>query len=680
MTETLRDNSSFVFGRYKSQGKSAQAKEVDRDQLINVLNQANFLDKTIIVNFSHAKYDSPLSLSASLRPCQGDLLECFWEESEAVVESLQSYDYVNIILSDGLMHIIVEAELVKKTEFGIVLRLPAQGYEVVSRKYKRHPCQGVSGRLSQNGMIFDAVLVDFSDSFLTMELESDVAPGFSGVNQSLPIHAMLCRGRETFYSKPCEIIRQEYAAPTITLVLKLPTAGISRFPSKQFRSVRQRLSPSPNLIFYHPLMQQLMNFKVIDLSGSGFSIEEEAGESVLFPGLILPEVELEFVNGFKLPCKAQVLNCIHVDEKTVKSGLAILDIHFQDYIRLAGMLHQAYNSKAYVCSRVDADALWRFFFETGFVYPAKYGFIEKQKESYKKLYQKLYDSGSQLAVNFMCQDKGKILGHMSMLRFYERTWIIHHHAALSSSHKRAGLVVLEQIGRFINEFHRLPSANMDYVACYFRSENKFPNLVFGSAARRCKDMKECSQDTFSYFHFRKGPVESVADKSFILEEIQPQDLAELERYYEYHSGGLMLQALDLIPARMYGKKQIDKEFARGGLKRAQLVYAVKSGGRLQAVIVVNLSDTGLNMSDLTNCFQVFVLETSDFTKDKLYFALSRLVSHYEEYDEIPVLLFPSSYAARHDLQVEKEYNFWVLNTDRYGDQYFQHINKLVRRR
>jgi len=137
--EILHDKSSHVFECANSLDKFDRTKEVDRERLINILNQANFLEKTILVNFKHAKYDSPLSLPASILPCRGDLLECFWEECDSVVESLGSYEYVHITLSDGLKHIIVEAELVKKSEFGVILRLPESGgYEVANRKFNHN--------------------------------------------------------------------------------------------------------------------------------------------------------------------------------------------------------------------------------------------------------------------------------------------------------------------------------------------------------------------------------------------------------------------------------------------------------------------------------------------------------------------------------------------------------------
>jgi hypothetical protein len=87
---------------------------------------------------------------------------------------------------------------------------------------------------------------------------------------------------------------------------------------------------------------------------------------------------------------------------------------------------------------------------------------------------------------------------MAMIRFYENTWLIQHHAARKSSRNKAGLVVLDQIGRMLNDSNRLYSLHMDYVICYYRSTNKFPSRVFGGAAKSINDPKAEKLGIFGY--------------------------------------------------------------------------------------------------------------------------------------------------------------------------------------
>ncbi len=223
----------------------------------------------------------------------------------------------------------------------------------------------------------------------------------------------------------------------------------------------------------------------------------------------------------------------------------------QDHLKLIALLHQTKNKNSYICNHVDLDALWNFFFETGFIYPDKYAVIQKNKKQIKETYAKIYTRNPHIARHFIYQDKGTIYGHMAMIRFYESAWMIHHHAARKSSANKAGLIVLDQIGRMINDSHRLYSLHMDYMICYYRPDNKFPSRVFGGAAKSIKDPKGCSLDGFAYFHFNNR-IRSTPDlpDGWRISETRPEDLQELVDFYEHTSGGLMLEAIDLKPEKM----------------------------------------------------------------------------------------------------------------------------------
>lgn len=93
----------------------------------------------------------------------------------------------------------------------------------------------------------------------------------------------------------------------------------------------------------------------------------------------------------------------------VKCGLVILEMDIQDHVKLLAFMQQVKDSKLYICAEVDMDALWNFFFETGFIYPEKYAFIQTNKEEIKETYRKLYTQNPNIARHFIYQDKGVIL-------------------------------------------------------------------------------------------------------------------------------------------------------------------------------------------------------------------------------------------------------------------------------
>jgi len=137
-------------------------------------------------------------------------------------------------------------------------------------------------------------------------------------------------------------------------------------------------------------------------------VEEDSETSVLLPGLIIPELEIELIHGLSIVCKAQVLYRI-AKEDVVRCGMVILDMDMQDHIKLSSLIHKAKNKCSHIeCNNIDLDALWDFFFETGFVYPAKYVHIAEQKEKFIAVYKKLYHEHPEIARYVIYQDRGRI--------------------------------------------------------------------------------------------------------------------------------------------------------------------------------------------------------------------------------------------------------------------------------
>jgi hypothetical protein len=257
---------------------------------------------------------------------------------------------------------------------------------------------------------------------------------------------------------------------------------------------------------------------------------------------------------------------------------------------------------------------------------------------------------------------------MAMVRFYQNAWMIHHHAASKTESMKAGMVVLKQISNYINELHRLSSAHLKYVYCYFRPENKFPNRIFGGFAHQLHDLHGSSIDTFSYFHYRtSGPGNDSLPERWKLTEIRPQDYAEFSSFYRFTSGGLMIEAFDLHSPAVVPDALSD-EYQHLGLKKKKRIYSLLEADELKAVIIADITDIGFNMANLTNCTTVFMLDETT-PRPLLESALAVVATEYE-HGEMPVLVNPANYAVLNSLPVEKKYSLWILNMQ-YTDSYFK---------
>ncbi|MBM2834596.1 MAG: PilZ protein, partial [Candidatus Brocadiaceae bacterium] len=498
------------------------------------------------------------------------------------------------------------------------------------------------------------------------------------VNSKLSLNVILRNEDDILYSGSCRIIRQSLNNRG-SFVLEPLNNQRQRFMPREYRTLRQRISPSPSIIFRHPFTGRTITLKADDLSSSGFSVEENEDSSVLLVGMIVPELEIDFADSFKIKCKAQVLyrNAFkdRMGKDCVKCGFVILVMVISDHTKLSTVLQQARDERSYLCNRVDVDSLWSFLFETGFIYPEKYASILSNKDKFKENFEKLYLQDSDIARHFVYQEKGQILGHMSMLLFYANSWLIHHHAARKSGHLGAGIEVLKETGYYVNEFHSKYPDQMNYVICYFRTENKFPNRIFGGFEKYAKDPKVCSIDQFAYLLHQKCHMKKNLPDSWTLTEPEPEDFFELKSFYEHEAGGLMLDALDLEPGtRSY---DLDNEYLRLGLKRKRHLFSLKKKGSIKAVFMVNVSDIGLNLSDLTNCIQALVIDSDDLPKELFFLCLSLLYRYYEQ-EEIPVMLYPVRYAAGRSIPYDKVYNLWVLS-NQHSDSYLKYTENIFSR-
>jgi hypothetical protein len=666
--------------RSTEEKESAQAVRIRKSQLINKINFINFQDKTLLVNLKHRSYHNLLTLLARPQPCLGDELDCSWEKSENDLQTLDSYEFHNILIPDGQNLISLEPDLIRMDKKVIRLLLPEHGIEVSSRAMRRYAGKGITAQLLQNSTFFSGTLVDFNACSFKIELQASPPQTFEWINSESSVNLILSDRKETYYSGECKIIRQTDDKTTGVYILKPLINEIQRFKQKEFRSQRYHLTPSPNVFFKHPLTHKRFDLKVVDLSGSGFAVEENKNDSVLLPGMILPELALSFANSFNIKCRAQVVYRKNIEPEKepngIKCGLALLDIDIQDHAKLISILQHAKNDNSYFCNRVSLDELWNFFFETGFIYPGKYGQIEKNKHQIKAIYEKLYNSDSNITRHFIYQENGRIMGHMAMLRYYKKTWLIHHHAARKSALNKAGLVVLDQIGRMGNNSHRLDSLHMDYLICYYRPDNKFPSRVFGGAAKAIHDSKGCSTDAFAYYHHQcnLNRVKRLPS-DWQLDDVSKNDLLELENFYQHISGGLMLDAADLRINRL-SMDALSEEYEQMGLNRHRQLFALRQKNQLKAVIMVNLTDLGLNLSGLTNCMKIFVTDPTALTAKILIAAMDVLAAAYQK-TSMPALLYPAAYADEQNLPYEKHYILWALSLE-FSDQYFKYINRLLR--
>ena len=654
-------------------------KKIGRRQIINLLNYVNFQDEYIAVNLRHSRFKNVVSVKAKPQPCTDNELTCEWTHPEEVRRKLIPYEFDSISLNHENRILKLKPELAGINESNVILSLSEQYYPLKIEEVEHYPCIGIKAQVIQNSAIFKGTLVNFSTHSFHVSVSLEPPQTFQWINSDSSVGVVLSNDHETIYTGECTIEETLYDNNKVGIKLKPVAQAINRFKQKKFRSLRESIIPAPNIMFKHPFTERLTELKVDDLSGSGFSVDTSNEAACLFPGMIIPQIVMSFTKLFNITLKAQVIFTNKIESKEhsnfFKVGMVIIDIDSESHNTLMEILHQANDEHSYINNEVDLDELWDFFFESGFIYPEKYHFLQEHRNDVKSTFKTIYTQGGDIARHFVSQNQGRINSHMSTIRFYEKSWLIHHHAARRSSLNKGGLSVLNQIGRFINDSHRLYSTKMDYVFCYFRQDNKFPNRVFGGASRIIKNPKACSLDSFAYFHSKESVQNIIMPLCWELESAESEDLSELEAFYNAQSNGLMLNALDLGP-NQNRLEDISKQFNKIGLKRNRHLYSLKKNGSLKAIIMVNTSDLGLNLSDLTNSTTAYILDSEGLPYDILKQSISILANNLSMPDS-PILLYPKEYLESQKVPFERTYNLWVLNMNN-TDNYFRYLTRLLR--
>jgi hypothetical protein len=656
---------------------SIQKRKVPLSQLINKLNHSNFRDEPVLVTLKHKRYGNDLTLQAQPQPCFDEILECRWLEHDGDDQRFNNYDLVKVVLTDGRCSVQIAPKIVNIDSKQVTCRLPEESQETTSRAIRRYRGQNVDVQLTSNGVSFPGELIDYSGFCFRVALQAEPPLSFDWINKSIPVNVTLSRDGETIYTGDCSILREGTGHDAREFVLKPNRTQVQRFKAKEFRPERRELIPNPTLVIKHPLTGKTVSLKINDLSGTGFGVVEPQGESVLLPGMVLPEVEIHFTNRFHMMCKAQV---IHRQQQGdyLYSGLGILDIDIQDHLDLVGMLYQAKDPDTLISNRLDLDALWDFFFETGFIYPSKYQQVADNKDQFKETYRKLYEGNPTIARHFTHMDHGQIQGHFAMLRLYEKTWVNQHHAALPHSNN-AGLIVMARMTEFINEVYSLRSSNFLYSSGYYRSNNKFPVRFFGRFAKKMDNPGICSVDPFAFISFEAhslGPDREV-DGRWELAKTTVADLEDLNGFYNQASGGGMsLAATDMLPESLQGGT-LKEEYAKSDFRRELHRISVRRNGELKAVIAVNITDVAMNLSELSNAVHIYIVDGSGFSKKDLRLIMSLIAVKFN-LDRYPAMIYPCEFLEKIEIPAEKIYNFMTVNLA-YWDDYMRYTTEFLKK-
>lgn len=649
-------------------------KKIDKNGLINRINYANFNSIPFTVVLENIKINETLSLQALPKLCNGNKLELLWLKTPCI--NFSDYKCVRILINDYDYVLSIELMALEITESGLVMNSPKSASTLTNRRTIRVDAIGITGTIIQNGLIYKGTLGNFNTHGFLIQIEN--SKSLSDFNTSDSNYVLFYKDGKELYKGDCRIymIRDRGSYRECVVIPKF--RNVPKFKKKVYRGDRCKPKYPLKIVFHHPLSNCFKQLNVLNISGSGFSLEEPLDRALLFPGLIIPGVEIILPGCNTISCNIQIVYSKEDRSgKKVISGCAIIDMEAVDYFCLKSFIHISCAHEESEFSKIDIKALWRFFFESGFISPEKYKYIYKRKEIIKRVYNKLYLEDSPIFRSFECQKDEKIFGHISILRSYEKSWLLNHYASSKKKGVSSGVCLLNQVGSFVNSCHRLKNMHLDYLMCYFRAEDRFPHRVFGGLFDNINDREKCSVDDWHYYLFDKTQAVGFSGiNNWKIEKSTEDDLIKLNQVYSSKCGGLMLKAFNMDDG-ICSFETLSQDYGKSGLTRNIELFSVKKEDDVSFIVMVDKSEAGMNMSDLINSFKIFISDSEMIKRDIIDSSLLELSKSFFEEDKIPVLINNCNRALELDLPIEKIYKLWILNMD-FTDAYFHSISKILR--
>jgi hypothetical protein len=645
------------------------SESVSCKRLTNILNYLNFTGGFVVVSLKCLENGSRLSLRATPEPCEGNVVYLNWSENPPANMSATTYELTDFLIDKGLRVIMVSGQVIDINHSGISVVLPEHCYATSRRRMERFCAALVKATLLCEGIEMAGHLQDFGGGYLKVRLSGPDADPFLKKESKVSVQVGLRSGIATVYTGKGTIERHDTNGDNVDLLVALMPFSAEKPVDGQDAILGSELVATCR----NPLSQRIIRLRLTTMSYNSFIAREHPDHITLFPGLILPEVKIDFGAGDCAQCTAQV-----VGGEGGSWFMSIIDMPILDQRKVFSFVEKESHMSSGVSTEIDPDDLIGFFFEAGFIYPKKYAGVANSKKHLKEMLSRLYIDAPSISQHFVQYENGVMAAHISMVRFYERSWVVHHHMAIGGM--GAGSTVLSQICRYIHSYSTFPSTGMDYVIAYYRPENRFPDRVLGGLARFLNNPGLCSIDSLAYLHlhFNGNAREIETDKEWQLEQASREDLLKLEGFYDDISGGLTLKAFGLEAA--YQEQEgfdLTAEFVKAGLCRQKSLFSLKNKGDLKAIMMVLNSDDGLNMSNLMKCIHIFVIDKQNLPFDQLSNQLNRLSFLYEE-QEIPILIFPFSYVHDQRVNLEKVYNLLVFHVS-VAKQFWEFVEQLTNR-
>ncbi len=405
-----------------------------------------------------------------------------------------------------------------------------------------------------------------------------------------------------------------------------------------------------------------MTREVRDISSLGFALDLDPHLDLFPIGTQFDKITL-VISGQRFACRGEVKNLSRLSgrEVGVRCGIEFQDMAEQSRLQLANIIMGSLYPEVEDGRSVSFERLWKFFIETGFIYPKKEELLQSQLPSIKHTMDALNSRPSKVFKSVVAVRNGNVVGHISGVRGYRKT-LINQHLAAAVGHN-VGATVNMGLVEYIDQ-------NPDILFCKtsFQPKNKWPARIFGGFAKNIADPHLSDLRTFGYISLPVTFALPVRPSMRIVDASEG-DLRYVEQYFVNTEKGLTLRSDDLTKESLR-LEEVNAYYQELGLERKRRILMAVDKDVLVGFALVEISSPGLNFSELLSTFRTFVIRGHEFSQKEIRAALIQgsLAAYATAGRPSGVGLVAqeefASYAAL-GIEIDKQYSIWTCQRALY---------------
>lgn len=432
-----------------------------------------------------------------------------------------------------------------------------------------------------------------------------------------------------------------------------------------------------------PFGGRLCRRTVLDVTGSGVAIPVDARTEVMPVGTYIGDLQLSFPSGASFSLDGTVRSLVPLPgtdstEYTHKCGIEFGPMPSVTRARFADAVTHARHPEIEDAAGQPFDAVWRCLEVTGFIYPEKAERLRDVMPELRRTNSAILETPNRVGKTLILRNGGNVVGHISALRLYSRTFLCQHLAVATRSRNGVSAARLLNFG-LLEYVEQIPE--MEWVRVFYRPANRWAQRVFGSLSSRLDHLPVSNVELLDYLHAPAG----VTAQTIRSVDVRPASAADLDAIEQYfvENRPFGLRADDLSKERLE-LKQVGDDYGAIGLVRRREVLIAERSGRPIAFALIEISSIGLNFSELTNTFRVYAFDPAAGEADDGRRALIESARRrYATLGRSAVLALAEprdrSLFERCGFTQTKQYACWSWHRAAYR-AYYEHLARVTERR